>query len=264
MITKNKTKDLVKAYTYLLIFEIDEKIQYYYGMRGHNVKLDLSPSKDLWIKYFTSSRSVLEFRKLGIFPKSIIIHKQFESIKDAGDFEVAFLTRIKAASRRDFLNKVDHFNNGFAYSNKNRKMSEETKKAIGISSSKWQSEPDKIEYRRKLMKEKWNDPEFRARMKAKNDAFWTGEKGKEHIKTRTPAMLGKRHSSKAKKKMSESTKIERTKLSMVELVKRRKRYSCVYCNMKNLDGRNFNNHMIAKHSWSKEECTLFKKSSTPQ
>jgi hypothetical protein len=38
----------------------------------------------------------------------------------------------------------------------------------------------------------------------------------------------------------------------------RKRYICPICNKENLDGGNFNQHMIRKHDWKVDQCNAFK------
>lgn len=260
MIFINKSNNSISAYTYLLKFNVGHETKYYYGVRYGNVRLGLKPSDDLFKKYFTSSKSVKNLIQQNILPSEIIIHKVFENYQDACKFEVDFLTRIGARNRKDFINLVSHFDNSLPYSHSNngRVLSTDTKIKIGKASSEWQSSEEYKEYRSDQMKKKWSDPEYKKYMLEKNNNFWKGEVGQNHIKTRRPATLGHKHTEETKSQMSESAKIACRKIDCKERASKRKRYTCPICDKSNLDGGNFNSHMMSRHEWDKEACTYFK------
>lgn len=255
----NKTDDLILPYTYLLKFNISGTIKYYYGVRYGNVRLNLPPSQDLFVKYFTSSSSVKNLIESNIYPDEIIIHKIFNTPKEACEYEVNFLTRVNAKNRNDFLNLTNHFDNSLPYSNKGRIMSESTKKKISKSSTKFQNTEEYREYRRNLMLSKWKSIEFRNKMNSINSSFWSSDTGKSILDKTKTNWIGRTHTDETKRKMSESAKSHLTGVDMRERALNRKRYTCPLCKRPNLDGGNFNSHMISNHSWNKDECANFKK-----
>lgn len=261
MIFINRSNNSISAYTYLLKFKINGIQKYYYGVRYGNVRLNITPVDDLFKKYFTSSKSIKNLLDQNILPYEIIIHKTFNCYRDACNFEVAFLTRVNAKERTDFINLVSHFDNSLPYthSNNGRVLSQDTKDKIGKASSEWQSSDEYKEYRRKLMSEKWQNTEYKEYMQEKNNIFWRGIAGQQHIKNRRPATLGHKHTTETKSQMSISAKIACSKIDCKERARKRKRYTCPCCNKSSLDGGNFNSHMIAAHNWTKETCVEFKK-----
>jgi hypothetical protein len=258
MIKINKTINDIKAYTYLLKFIINNNICYYYGVRYGNIKLNITPVNDLFIKYFSSSKSVKNLLNDNIFPFEIIIHKTFNSIKDACEFEVSFLTKVDAKIRFDFLNQTNNFDNSLPC-NKGRKLNQLIKEKMSISQSKWQSSDEYKLYRSKQMKNKWQDIDYKEYMQDRNNKFWNSDRGIEFIKNRKPTWTGLTHSEETKSKMSISAKIHCASIDCKNRAMKRKRYDCIICYKNNLDGGNFNSHMITKHNWSKEECVIFKK-----
>ena len=89
-------------YTYLIGWSHYKK--FYYGVRFSK---DCHPS-DLFVKYFTSSKSVSCMIKEHGMPDIIQIRKTFSNEKDARNWEHKVLTKIKAVERNDFLNRTDN------------------------------------------------------------------------------------------------------------------------------------------------------------
>lgn len=263
MLILNKTVDSISPYTYLLKFNINGMIYYYYGVRYSNVRLKLRPSDDLFKKYFTSSKIIKTLLTRGILPYEIIIHKVFQSHIEACEFEVSFLTKIDAKLRKDFINQTNLFNNSLPYSNAGRFLTDETKLKISISSKSKQSSQEYREYRKNQMKNKWSDPDFIEYMKNRNASFFSSDKGKFFIKNHLNTIWeGRKHSNITKQKMSESAKKTCKNIDCSKRAFSRKRHSCPICFKSNLDGSNFNRHMMAIHNWKNEDCTNYKKNST--
>lgn len=76
---------------------------WYYGVRYSK---KASPS-DLWVKYFTSSRHVSEFRKIHGEPDIIQVRKVFSSQKKAQEHEFKVLRRLKVTKSDKWLNRTD-------------------------------------------------------------------------------------------------------------------------------------------------------------
>jgi hypothetical protein len=89
-------------YTYLIGWSHYKK--FYYGVRFSK---DCHPS-DLFVKYFTSSKSVACMINEHGMPDIIQIRKTFSNEKDARCWEHKVLSRIKAVERNDFLNRTDN------------------------------------------------------------------------------------------------------------------------------------------------------------
>lgn len=255
----NKSNNSISPYTYLIKFFHNNKILMYYGVRYGNVRLGLSPSDDFFKIYFTSSKDVNRLLEKGIMPFEIIIHKTFPSIDEACQFEVDMLTRLDAMHDDRFLNHTNTFKNDRAYSNKNRIHSNEAKQKISKASSERQSSEEYREFRRLTSKERWMDPEFIEYMKAKNSDFLKSESGQIFIKEHLNKIWkGRTHSEATKKKMSDSAKKALENIDMKERALNRKKFICPICDKINLDGGNFNRHMLKHHLWSKEQCKHFK------
>ena len=90
-----------KPYTYLIGWSKHQK--FYYGVRFAR---NCAP-EDLWTTYFTSSKTVQQFRKECGDPDIIQIRKTFRNVDDARLWEERLLKRIDAARRSDFLNKAN-------------------------------------------------------------------------------------------------------------------------------------------------------------
>lgn len=255
---KHKTSDEILPYTYLLKFNVNGVIKYYYGVRYGNVRLKLPPSEDLFKRYFTSSTSVKNLLECGIYPFEIIIHKTFNTSKEACKYEVTFLNKVNAKDRKDFINLTNNFDNSLPYSNKGRILSEETKNKISVSSSKSQNTDEYKEFRRNLMLEKWKSPEYIQKMKEINDSFWNSDKGKEQLEKTKKNWIGRKHKTETKQKMSLSAIDVCSKMDCSKRAMNRPRYVCPICGKTNLDGGNFNTHMLSKHNWDKDSCSIFK------
>lgn len=255
-----KCADGINPYTYLLKFKVDGQTRYYYGVRYGNVRLGRKISEDLFVHYFTSSKSVRALLEMGIKPFEMIVHRRFNDRNQACQFEVQFLQRIKAASRPDFINQIDKFDNSLVYSGQGigRVVSLEVRKKISIGSGKWQADPEYRKQRKAKMKAMWQDPAFVSKMKKKNDEFWYSEKGREYVRTRRPATLGQTHTKKTRARMSQTHKELAKSIDFRERASHRKRFECPICNKPSLDGGNFNRHMIGQHDWTSDQCKSFK------
>lgn len=88
-------------YTYLIGWSNLDK--WYYGVR---YRKGSNPS-ELWVKYFTSSKVVKQFRKLNGEPDIIIIRRIFEDIDSARNWERTVLKRMKVVENDKWLNQTD-------------------------------------------------------------------------------------------------------------------------------------------------------------
>jgi hypothetical protein len=253
-----KTSDEILPYTYLLKFNVNGVIKYYYGVRYGNVRLKLRPSEDLFLKYFTSSACVKNLIEININPFEIIIHKTFETSKEACLYEVKFLTRINAKDRKDFLNQTNIFDNSLPYSNRGRIVNEKTRKKISLTSSNLQNTDEYKEFRRNLMLKKWSSPEYVQKMKEKNKNFWNSDEGKKQLEKTKKNWVGRKHKNETKQKISLSAIESYSKIDCKQRAMNRVRYTCPICDKENLDGGNFNSHMLSRHGWEKNECIIFK------
>lgn len=91
---------IYKPYTYLIGWSDQQK--FYYGVRFAK---NCNPS-DLWVKYFTSSEPVAEFRKEYGEPDIIQIRKTFNSKESAILWEQKVLIKINARYNPLFLNQA--------------------------------------------------------------------------------------------------------------------------------------------------------------
>lgn len=89
-------------YTYLIGWTLYNK--FYYGVRFSK---DCHPS-DLFVKYFTSSKSVFEMMHMYGPPDIIQVRKTFSNGEQARQWEHKVLIRLKAVERNDFLNRSDN------------------------------------------------------------------------------------------------------------------------------------------------------------
>lgn len=92
----------MSAYTYLIGWTAHDK--WYYGYRGANKS---SPEEDLWVRYFTSSKYVEEFRKLHGEPDVVKVHRIFESCEEARLHEHRVLSKLKAVGSVRWLNRTN-------------------------------------------------------------------------------------------------------------------------------------------------------------
>lgn len=86
-------------FTYLIGWS-KENIWYY----GARYAKNCDPT-DLWVKYYTSSKSVKEYRVLLGEPDVIQIRKTFKSIDKCLDWEFKVLRRLNAIKKHNWLNK---------------------------------------------------------------------------------------------------------------------------------------------------------------
>lgn len=107
-------------YTYFIGWPAYGK--FYYGVRYSK---NCHPS-DLWVKYFTSSKEVLEFRKLHGDPPLREIRRTFKTRDAARAWEHKVLRRLGAPQRTDFLNLTT----SLAPSMLGKSHSEETRRKI--------------------------------------------------------------------------------------------------------------------------------------
>ena len=255
--SKIKNSNQILAYTYMLYFNINDNFVFYYGVRYGNIRLKVSPINDIFKNYFTSSSSVHSLLDKGIMPFKIVIHKTFIDYKEACKYEVAFLSRINAKSRKDFLNQSNTFDNSLP-NNLGRIASEEARKSISKASKKFQSDPEYRKYRSDLMKNRWKDPIFIEKMKSSNSQYLKSGKSKEAGAKSGNSRIGIKYSEEVKAKRSMVLKEVLKNIDMKARALKRKKYSCPICNLSNLDGGNFNRHMGKCHGWSKDQSSNFK------
>lgn len=112
-------------YTYLIGWSKYDK--WYYGSKYAK---NCHP-KDLWVKYFTSSKNVKNFREKYGEPDVIQIRRTFNSVEEARKWEIKVIRRLKIVSDKRFLNQrnpggIEHFSKkvGSTPWNKNKKGSQ--------------------------------------------------------------------------------------------------------------------------------------------
>ncbi len=88
-------------YTYKIGWSKHNK--FYYGVRIANI---LSPENDLWIKYFTSSKVVAEFRKQNGEPDIILIDQYFDDNNKAILYESNHIKENKLHLDEAWLNQA--------------------------------------------------------------------------------------------------------------------------------------------------------------
>lgn len=97
--------NIYQPYTYLIGWSKQNK--WYYGVRYSK---NCNPA-DLWVKYFTSSKKVKEFRKINGDPDVIQIRKTFVDSKAAKLWEDKVLRRMRVHIDTKFINiRKDTFN----------------------------------------------------------------------------------------------------------------------------------------------------------
>lgn len=96
---------MYKPYTYLIGWSNQNK--WYYGAETSSRSKVANPN-NLWNTYFTSSQHVKRFAAYHGAPDIIQIRKIFETKEQTLEWEHKVLRRIKAANRKEFLNKTDN------------------------------------------------------------------------------------------------------------------------------------------------------------
>jgi hypothetical protein len=189
-------------YTYLLIHLPSGKR--YYGVRTAET---LPPEEDLWKIYFSSSRVVQDLISTdGLNSFRVEIRKVFVDRHSAILWEHRVLTRIKAASREDWLNKsaglappiLTGESNGFYQ----KKHSQGTKRFISQKAKKrWSKKREEYLVTIRNRKPPTISDEERERMRERGykTAIALGFYGRPgHLNP----MLGKKHSGESRFKMS--------------------------------------------------------------
>jgi hypothetical protein len=90
----------IKPYTYLIRFKPNGKC--YYGSRFKNVKLGLTPTEDLMIKYYTSSKYIKQLiEEYGIDSFEWEVRKTFDTDTEAVNWEKRVLQKCDVLHNRD-------------------------------------------------------------------------------------------------------------------------------------------------------------------
>lgn len=119
--------DIYQSYTYKISWTTHNI--HYYGVRYGNKH---SPSDDLWIHYFTSSKYVNEFREKHGEPDIILIDKEFDNAQDAIDYEDKMLREAYENGEWEiYLNK--RFGNAIIHDEETKRKISESQ--IGVSLS---------------------------------------------------------------------------------------------------------------------------------
>lgn len=109
---------------------------HYYGVRFANGCDPL----DLWVKYFTSSNVVKEFRKIHGEPDIIQVRKTFTDINKARRWECRVLRKLKVKKRSNWLNDnagmAINWKSGKEHQNYGRIFSEEVRLKQSITKSR--------------------------------------------------------------------------------------------------------------------------------
>lgn len=182
------------CYTYLVGWsKLDV---WYYGCRYAK---NCSP-QELWIKYFTSSKLVKNFRKIHGEPDVIQIRKTFDSELSARTWEYKVLKRMKVKNSSRWLNQTDNI---FPFYSKDRSYQKTEKWSKMMSAiNKGRSPWHKGKKNEKTRGTKFYNNGIEQRMFAPNtqpDGWLLGRLNK-------PWNTGKPHSDKVKQKISNSLK----------------------------------------------------------
>ncbi len=173
-------------YTYLIGWsKLDT---WYYGSQhGKTCHPD-----NLWIKYFTSSDYVKEFRKLHGEPDVVRVRKTFAEPKHAIEWEYKVLRRLKVVESQRWLNKSDH--------KAIPPESVDRAKAAAGASKRWKGIPKSEEQKRKM----WENHAIRLGKYVPTGTLHT-EEAKEKIRQKA---IGRKHTEETKAKLS-ATRIAR-------------------------------------------------------
>jgi hypothetical protein len=258
IIIKSKT-DKPCAYTYLLKFNINNNIKYYYGVRYSNIRHNRLPIDDLFVKYFTSSKIIKKLIKEGTHPTEVIIHKCFSNVKDALEFERNFLLKVNATKRKDFINQTHNFNTLYSH-NAGRIKSKEEKEKMSIISSLAQPSEEYRKKRSESAKKRWTDPSYREYMEKRNSLFYQSEEGKEFLDKFKNRFKGKKHTPETKEKIGKKSKINGNSPDFKKRMEKWKKYECSQCN-KIYTPSNFHTHLKKTHFMDDDQILEVKKSS---
>lgn len=199
--------NIYTPYTYLIGWSSHRR--YYYGVRYAK---DCNP-KELWIKYFTSSKNVKEFRRQHGEPDVIQVRRVFTDVNKARLWEHKVLKRLRVIDDEKWLNQTNNI------SFPKEVSLAASKKAADLKRGSTHS----FQHNKKIsmaLKGKKRDPEIFEKVrvtkerKRKEDPYYTGgpRKGRvfseEHRKKLSEAKKGK-----PGRKQSEDEKLKRS-LSM--------------------------------------------------
>lgn len=137
-----------KKYHYVYRITNTKLNKHYYGVRSSK----LEPSKDLGIKYFSSS-SDMEFRedqKNNPQDYKYIIVSEFDSREDALELEIKLHNKFNVGLNESFYNRSKQNSNGFHCDRTGAIISDETRKKLSIASKKQHRRPVSAETRKKL------------------------------------------------------------------------------------------------------------------
>lgn len=186
-------------YTYLIGWRLLDV--WYYGVRTANKVL---PEDDLWVDYFTSSKSVKHFVSVYGDPDVIRIHKRFSNIQEAQSYEVKFLQRVNAKDSIRWLNQNDVHAPPTLVGRKNGffgKTHSDEQKAKWKVSRKGTIVPDEVKQKLKgripWNKGKESSDETKQKMSEARAGKYFGENNN---------FYGKTHTNESKQKMSDAKK----------------------------------------------------------
>ena len=137
-----------KKYHYVYRITNTKLNKHYYGTRSSRIK----PSKDLGIKYFSSS-SDTQFRedqKNNPQDYKYIIVSEFDSREEALELEVRLHNRFDVDLNESFYNKAKQTSKGFYCDRTGAIISNETRKKLSIASKNMVRKPVSDETRKKL------------------------------------------------------------------------------------------------------------------
>lgn len=163
------------AYTYLIGWTIHDK--WYYGVRFAK---ECKP-EDLWVKYFTSSKKVKEFRKTHGEPDVIEVRRTFKDTNAARLWESRVIRKTNAVFDKKWMNMTDN-TDMFFFEGKRGSFTPEHRAKLSTAASS-----------RKLT-ESHKDALHQGRRKSKNSA--------EHKAALVASRLGSHHTDEARQMMS--------------------------------------------------------------
>lgn len=180
--------NIYTPYTYLIGWSHLQK--YYYGVRYANG----SHPKDLWVSYFTSSKSVKSYREKFGDPDIIQIRKTFSNSNEARVWEHKVLKRLNVIKEDKWLNKTDNISFSTETSIKASKKAADLKKGVPHSDSHKKKISESLKGKKRPL-EIFDKIEKTKSKKRKEDPNYTGGPKK-----------GRQFSEEHRKKLSEAKK----------------------------------------------------------